>query len=86
MRSEELTLPQMAKVCAELVERWDDLASYFGGQRESAPVELRSVPSLDVQIFNDRLSRPQFAILSWLLSTGKFGLYEVKLSLLSVCL
>ena len=70
MRSESLTLAQLADVCAELVERWDDLAGFFGTESSGALVELRSVPSLNVLIFNDRLSRPQFAILSWLLATG----------------
>ena len=65
-----MTLAELADVCAELVERWDDLAGFFGTESSGALVELRSVPSLNVLIFNDRLSRPQFAILSWLLATG----------------
>ena len=63
-------MPHLADLCVELVERWDDLAGFFGGQRQGVSVELRSVPSLEMQIFTDRLSRPQFAILSWLLTTS----------------
>ena len=66
-----LTVTQLAAVCSELVEKWDDLAVFFGAESSGALMELRSVPGLNVLIFNDRLSRPQFAILSWLLDTGK---------------
>lgn len=69
-----MVVTHLASVCKELVERWDDLAGYFGGQRQQVSVELRSVPSLEVHIFDDRLSRPQFAILSWLLTTSKYML------------
>ena len=60
----------LVDLCVDLVERWDDLASNFGGQRQCTSVERGSVPSLEVQFFNDRLSPPQFAILSWLLTTS----------------
>ena len=63
-----MTLSQLAAVCAELVNRWDYLAGYFGSGCGGTLVELRSVASLNVQIFSDRLSRPQFAVLSWLLN------------------
>ena len=40
-------------------------------------MELPTVTSLNVRIFSDRLSRPQLAILSWLLKTSKFFLWFV---------
>ena len=35
-------------------------------------MELRSIPSLNVVIFNDRLVRPQMAMLTWLLDEGEY--------------
>ena len=64
VRSDELTLPQLAAVCQELVKRWDDLTGYFGSESSGSLVEMRSVSSLNVVIFIDRLSRHQVAILS----------------------
>ena len=72
VRSDDLTLPQLAAVCGELVERWDDLAVYFGNECSGSMVELRSIPSLSVVIFNDRLARPQMAMLRWLLDEGEY--------------
>ena len=73
VRSDDLTLPQLAAVCGELVERWDDLAVYFGNECSGSMVELRSIPSLSVVIFNDRLARPQMAMLRWLLDEGEYN-------------
>ena len=72
VRSDDLTLPQLSGVCGELVERWDDLAVYFGNEGSGSMVELRSIPSLNVVIFNDRLARPQMAMLRWLLDEGEY--------------
>ena len=72
VRSDDLTLPQLAVVCGELVERWDDLAVYFGNECSGSMVELRSIPNLSVVIFNDRLARPQMAMLRWLLDEGEY--------------
>ena len=55
------------------VERLNDLAGFFGTEGGGALIELRAVPSLNVFIFSDRLSRPQFAIVSWLLNTSKYA-------------
>ena len=73
VRSDDLTILQLAAVCGELVERWDDLAVYFGNSKGiGSMVELRSVPSLNVVIFNDRLARPQMAMLRCLLDEGEY--------------
>ena len=72
VRSDDLTLSQLAAVCGELVERWDDLAVYFGNEGSGSMVELRSIPSLNVVILNDRLARPQMAMLRWLLDEGEY--------------
>ena len=72
VRSEELTLPQLAAVCGELVERWDDLAVYFGNEGSGSVMELRSNPSLNVVIFIDWLARPQMPMRRWLLDEGEY--------------
>ena len=72
VRSEELTLPQLAAVCGELVERWDDLAVYFGNEGSGSVMELRSNPSLNVVIFIDWLAQPQMPMRRWLLDEGEY--------------
>ena len=71
-----MTLPQVVAVCTELVDRRANLAGFFGGGCGGALVELRSVASINVQIFSDRLSRPHFAILSWLLKTSMYYVFN----------
>ena len=55
----------------ELVERWDDISLYFGTHRPTAVAEVRTQPNFESHVLEDRLSRPRFAVLKYLLNISK---------------
>ena len=59
----------MAALCVEVVEYWNDLGAYFGTHRPHATSELRLVTPLEVQVFDDAMMRPRFAVLWFILDT-----------------
>ena len=54
---------QLAKVCTEVVEYWNDLALYFGTHRPNVTSELLVITPLEKQVFDDAMVRPRFAVL-----------------------
>ena len=64
-------VPELAKLCAELVERWDDLGAYFGLHRAVGGAETRSMATMETQVFNDSMARPRFAVLKFILESSK---------------
>ena len=57
----------LASLCTEVVEHWNDLAVYFGTHRPNVTSELRLVTPLEVQVFDDAMMRPRFAVLRLIL-------------------
>ena len=72
VREPEVSIDELTGVCSELVERWDDVSLYFGTHRLTAASEVRSHPKFEIHAFEDRLSRPRFAVLKWLLSISEW--------------
>ena len=65
-------IPDLASLCAELVQRWDDLGVYFGVHRAVGGLETRNMTSMETQVFNDAMARPRFAVLKFILETGEY--------------
>ena len=70
-----MSIAEMTQVCAELVERWDDVSLYFGTiDRPTAATEVRTKRNFEVNVFEDRFSRSRFTVLKYLLSISKWFL------------
>ena len=67
-----MSTSELSQVCAELVERWDDVSLDFGTHHPTVSTEFTAGPTFDVHIFEDCFSRPRFAVLKHLLSISKF--------------
>ena len=66
-------MSQLALVCAEVVNYWNDLALYFGTHRPGVTSELRPITPLESQVFEDALIRPRFAVLRLVLDLSEYG-------------
>ena len=66
-------MSQLALVCAEVVDYWNDLALYFGTHRPCVTSELRPITPPESQVFEDALIRPRFAILRLVLDLSAYG-------------
>ena len=66
-------MSQLAHVCAEVVDYWNDLALYFGTHRPGVTSELRPITLLESQVFEDALIRPRFAVLRLVLNLSEYG-------------
>ena len=64
-------IPDQAELCAELVDRWDDLGMYFGVNRSVAGPETRNLVSMESQVFGDAMARPRLAVFKVILETSK---------------
>ena len=62
----------LASVCSEVVDSWNDLAVHFGTHRPGVTSELRPIPSLEGQVFDDPLIRPRFAVLRLVLDLREY--------------
>ena len=67
-------MAQLALVCAEVVDYWNDLALYFGTHRPGVTSELRPITPLESQVFEDALIRPRFAVLRLVLDLSEYGI------------
>ena len=54
------------------MEYWNDLALYFGTHRPNVTSELRLITPLEVQVFEDAMIRPRFAILRLVLDLSEY--------------
>ena len=77
VRGGEPTVPQLARVCKEMVNQWGDLRVYFGTARPTLMAEVQSVAPIETQVFTDSMTRPKFAVLSFLLSLRKYWFIEL---------
>ena len=66
-------MSQLALICAEVVDYWNDLALYFGTHRPGVTSELRPITPLESQVFEDALIRPRFAVLRFVLDLSEYG-------------
>ena len=66
-------MSQLALVCAEVVDYWNDLALYFGTHRPGVTSELRPITPLESQVFEDALIRTRFAVLRLVLDLSEYG-------------
>ena len=64
---------QLAKVCAEIVDYWNDLALYFGTHRPNVTSELLVITPLEKQVFDDAMVRPRFAVLRVVLDLSEYN-------------
>ena len=65
-------ISQLARVCGEAVEQWNELALHFGDTRPAATSELMIVTPLEKQVFEDAMVRPRFAILRLVLDLSEY--------------
>ena len=70
----EVCTTELGQVCAEKIDRWNDVSLYFATHRHTASTEVRTQSKFDVHIFKDRLSRPRVAVLKYLLNICNFVL------------
>ena len=61
------------------MERWDDLGAYFGVHRSNAIAETRNIACMELEVFNDAMTRPRFAVLKFSAETGQYERVERSL-------
>ena len=54
------------------MEYWNDLSLYFGTHRPNVTSELRPITPLEIQVFEDAMIRPRFAILRLVLDLSEY--------------
>ena len=62
----------LASVCSEVVDYWNNLAVFFGTHRPGVTSELRPIPPLEGQVFEDPLIRPRFTVLRLVLDLREY--------------